>query len=408
MNRAALVALPSLLVAAAATGQMLITTDLTSSAVVTFSPFDGSLINASLFSIPPTVQVSAIEVNDEIWISEQNASRITRYDVTGNVLATIGPTFPGGALANVRGMAFVNGLIYVTMGNSLVGHAIVVFDTGGNFVSSFTTDTLATSPFAVLPFQGDILVSGFANNKDVYRFTLAGTPVGIFHDSATIGAAHGLALASDGNVWCAGFASANVCKLDAATGAVLTSFPAPSNPRGVHELGNGNVLWTNSAGAHVYDVVAQTSALVFPGACYHVNLYDGAAAASATAYGTGCDGLALAANGLPQLGNAAFSLRLDNVPAISPAALFAFGSAQVNPGIHLAGVGMAGCFGYMSLDIGLFAGGAVSSGTSGFPLPIPNNPALSGAGLASQGVCFSLLTSLGLASSNGVALVLGT
>src|SRR5262245_63489306 len=45
----------------------------------------------SLFAIPNTVQVGAIEVNGEIWITEQTGDRITRRDITGTVLGTIGP-----------------------------------------------------------------------------------------------------------------------------------------------------------------------------------------------------------------------------------------------------------------------------------------------------------------------------
>jgi sugar lactone lactonase YvrE len=400
----------SCLLAAATPAQMLLTTDATSDAVVAFDPFNGALLFSSLFPIPNTVQVAAIDVNGEIWISEQTGDRITRRDLTGNILGVIGPTFPGGGLDNIRGMAFVGGQVYVTnagTANGAPGNAIVVFDAAGNFVQSFATTNLATSPFAVLEFQGDILVSGFSNNKDIYRFTLGGVPVGIFHDSTTINPAHGLARAADGNVWCIGFTSQNACKLDATTGAVLQSFAAPSTPRGIYELGNGNVMWTNGTGVHIWNPATGTSTQVFAGNCYHLNLYGASGTASATQYGIGCDGLFLGTAGLPQLGNSTFALLVANVPAVSPIAFVAFGSAQILPGIDLAGIGMAGCFGLTTFDLGLYTGGPVASGVSTMPLPIPNVGALSGATFAVQGASFSLATALGLASSNGVWLVLG-
>ena len=411
MNRSTLFSLATLLVAGVAPAQVLITTDATSDAIVAFNPYDGSLISSSLFAIPNTVQVGAIDVNGEIWITEQTGDRITRRDITGTVLGTIGPTFTGGGLDNIRGLAYVSGLVYVTnagTANGAPGNAIVVFDPAGNFVMSFTTNLLATSPFAVLAFQGDILVSGFSNNKDVYRFTLGGVPVGIFHDSATISPAHGLARAADGNVWCIGFTTANACKLDATTGAVLTSFAMGSGttPRGIYELGNGNVMWTGASGVNIYNVTTQTSTNVFAGACYHLSIIGGAYA-SANAYGTGCDGLALTTNGMPRIANGSFAMVLNSVPLVSPIGLFAFGTVAVDPGIDLTFLSMPGCFAYQNLDIGLFSGSPVSGGTSTMPLPIPNSPPLNGTTLAVQGLSLSLATPFGLASSNGVRVVLG-
>ncbi|MCK5941859.1 MAG: hypothetical protein KAI24_07835, partial [Planctomycetes bacterium] len=70
-------------------------------------------------------------------------------------------------------------------------------------------------------------------------------------------------------------------------------------------------------------------------------------------------------------------------------------------------IGMAGCFGYTSLDIGLFPTGAVASGTGSMALPIPTGTAFIGSQFATQGVSFSGATSLGLAGSNGMQLFLG-
>ncbi len=129
--------------------------------------------------------------------------------------------------------------------------------------------------------------------------------------------------------------------------------------------------------------------------------------ATTSVYGTGCDGLVLGATGLPTIGNPLFDLVVSNVPAASPIVFVAFGSLVVNPGVDLGPFGMAGCFAHTNLDLGLF-GPAVVFGTSApFPLPIPNDPSLAGALLATQGVSLSAATVLGLASSNGLQLILG-
>jgi hypothetical protein len=128
--------------------------------------------------------------------------------------------------------------------------------------------------------------------------------------------------------------------------------------------------------------------------------------ARATAYGVGCDNLSLTTSGSPTLGNAAFSLDVNNVGAI-PIAFVAFGSAATNPGLDLTGIGMPGCFGYTSLDLGLYPTGPSIGGTSSMALPIPNSVTFIGSQFAAQGVGFTPVNSLGLSASNGIQLFLG-
>ena len=402
MNRPASLLLTTFALCGLASAQVLVMPNSTTDTLVAFSPIDGSVIDSSLFALPNTVQVSAIDVNGEIWVSEQTGDRIVRYDANGLVLGTIGPTFTGGGLDNIRGMAFANGLVYVTndgTGNGATADSLVVFDATGMHVATYALGS-SPSPFSVLDFQGNLLVASSSATDDVHRYTYTGTSVGTFHDSTSIAFAHQLSLASDGNVWVAAFTTGSVLKLDATTGAIITSFTA-SGARGVYELDNGNIMWTNSSGAHVYDVTTQTSSLVLAGGSYHLNLF-GAGEPSVTPYGTGCDGLVLSANGVPQLGNTSFALVLSNIPSISPVGFFAIGSQVVSPGVDLGVIGMAGCFSYTNLDIGLFTGSPASGGVSTFPVPIPNNPALAGFEFAAQGLAFSSTTTLGLATSNGL------
>jgi hypothetical protein len=396
------------LAAGTAPAQVVITANTTTDTIAAFSPVDGSLVTASLLPIATTggTKVAAIEVNGEIWVSEQTGDRIVRYGATGNVLGVIGPTFPGGGLDNCRGMTLINGLVHVANdggSNGALANSLNVFDTAGNLVTRFALAN-TTSPYSVIPHLGGLLVASAEANDDIHHYTAAGASIATFHNGA-IAFAHQIGRALDGNVWCAAFTSSAVFKLDAATGNVLSSFPA-TNARGVFELFNGNVLWTNSSGAHVYDVTTQASTLVLAGASAHLSLVGGGGGAAASPYGTGCDGLVLGATGVPQLGNAGFALVLSNVPAVSPIGLFAFGSLAVNPGVDLTVLGMPGCFAYTNLDIGLLTGSPVAAGTSTFALPIPNNPALSGAQLASQGASLSVATPLGLATSNGLALLI--
>lgn len=112
--------------------------------------------------------------------------------------------------------------------------------------------------------------------------------------------------------------------------------------------------------------------------------------ASATNYGSSCDGLALS-----------------NVPPVSPLVYVVLGLSVVNPGTDLTVIGMAGCFSYTSLDVGTFGPSVVASGTGTVAFPIPSVPSLSGLVLYGQGISYSGATSLGLAASNGTQLVVG-
>ncbi|MBX3462278.1 MAG: hypothetical protein KF830_03835, partial [Planctomycetes bacterium] len=266
--------LAALALAATTQAQIVVTTNTASDTLVAFSPVDGSLISTNVFPVAATVQVSAIEVFNEVWVSEQTGDRIVRYDHCGNVLGQIGPSFVGGGLDNIRGMALIGGIVYVTNAgtqNGAPGNCVICFDVAGNYLFHFDTNTTASSPFSVLAWQGDILVASSNANDDVHRYTLTGTSLGTFHNSTGLNFAHQLAPASDGNVWCGGFSTNNVVKLDATTGAILSSFAA-SGARGVFELQNGNVMWTNSNGVWIYNILTLSSTQVLTGGSYHLNV----------------------------------------------------------------------------------------------------------------------------------------
>ena len=67
------------------------------------------------------------------------------------------------------------------------------------------------------------------------------------------------------------FSSNAVVRLDPTTGTILSSFAA-SGARGVFQLENGNILWTNSSGVHVYDVATSTSTQVYAGQGRHIGV----------------------------------------------------------------------------------------------------------------------------------------
>lgn len=251
------------LLPAVASAQFLMMPDSTNGVMVLFDPMDGSVVNPSYFPLAGGTTVHAMQVGNEIWVSEQIGDRVSRWDLSGNSLGAV-----TGGMDNIRGMGLIGNTVYVTnagTANGAPGPAVVMFDTAGNSLGSFSTSGLAPSPFGILDYDGGMLVSSSSANDDIHEFALDGTSLGTFHNSASISFVEQLNYAANGNVLAAGFSTpAGVYELDAVTGAVVGSFTA-SGPRGVYQLGNGDILWSNGSGAHVYDPGTGISTQVYAG-----------------------------------------------------------------------------------------------------------------------------------------------
>lgn len=246
----------------AANAQYVMMADSTNNRMVLFNPFDGSLVNSNYFGLAGGTPVHALQVNNEIWVSEQIGDRIARFDVFGNSLGAI-----TGGLDNIRGMGLVNNTVYVTNAgtqNGAPGAAVVMFDTAGNNMGSFSTVGTAPSPFGILAYRDDILVSSSSANDDIHQFSLTGASLGTFHNTTNLNFAEQMAYATNGDILVAGFSSNNIVRLDANDGSLLGSFTA-SGARGVYQLGNGNIMWTSGTGAFVFDVNTGGNTLIYSG-----------------------------------------------------------------------------------------------------------------------------------------------
>lgn len=269
MSRAFLSAIvvSALAASGAASGQFLMMPDSTNNRMVLFDPFNGSVVNNNYFALQGGTPIHAMQVGNEIWVSEQIGDRVVRFDLTGNQVGVIGGGATGG-LDNIRGMGLIGNTVYVTNGGAGNGSpgssSVVMFDTAGNSAGNFLTTGLAPSPFGILAHQGGLLVSSSSANDDIHRFALNGAALGTFHNSTILNFAEQMNYAANGDILVAGFSSNNIVRLDANTGAVISTFAA-SGARGVIQLGNGNIMWTSSAGASIFDVSTGASSLVYAG-----------------------------------------------------------------------------------------------------------------------------------------------
>lgn len=235
--------------------------DSTNNRLVTFDAFDGSVINSNLFGLAGGTQVHAMQVGQEIWVSEQIGDRISRWSQTGTSLGAI-----TGGLDNIRGMGLIGNTVYVTnagTGNGAPGAAVVMYNTSGGSMGFFATPG-ASSPFGILAHQGGMLVSSSSANDDIHRYSLGGVSGGTFHNSASLNFAEQMDYATNGDVLVAGFTTGGIVRLDSTTGALI-SVSGPSGMRGIKQLGNGNILYSNSSGAHVFNTVTGGSTQVYAG-----------------------------------------------------------------------------------------------------------------------------------------------
>ncbi len=245
----------------AANAQFLMMPDSTNNRLVLFDPNNGSLVNSNFFSLAGGTPIHAMQVGSEIWVSEQVGDRVSRWSMGGASLGAI-----TGQMDNVRGMIQVGNTVYVCndgTGNGAPGPSLRMFDTAGNNLGFFVTPA-SSGPFGLLDSQGGLLVSSDAANDDIHQYTLAGASVGTFHNSATLNFAEQMDYDPAGNILVAAFTSNMVFTLNFNTGAIVSSFAA-SGARGVYQLGNGNVMWTNGSGAHVYDINTGISTQVYTG-----------------------------------------------------------------------------------------------------------------------------------------------
>lgn len=239
---------------------LLMMPDSTNNRLVLFDATTGAVVNPNYFGLAAGTPIQAMQVNNEIWVSEQIGDRVSRWSLTGTSLGAV-----TGALDNVRGMEIVGGKVYVAStgtANGAPGRQVAIFDDTGAASGNFLTP--ASSGFHILNFNNALLISSDAANDDIHRYSSSGTSLGAFHNSGSFNFGEQMDIATNGDLLAAAFSSNIVARFDPTTGAIISTFAA-SGARGLAQLGNGNIMWTSGAGAFVYDVGTQTSTQVYTG-----------------------------------------------------------------------------------------------------------------------------------------------
>ncbi len=260
---------------AASAQQFILMPDSTADKIVKFDAQTGALIDADFildandpltydFSTPKDV----FQVGSEIWVLDQIADRIFRFDLNGAWIATIDPVT--GTLDNCRGGEFVNGTVYVTndgSGNGATIDTVVMFSPAGVRLGSFSVADSGTSPFDVVGYNGELLVSHFTATNKIGRYDYAGTPIlPEFHSSngsTGIDSPEQMWVTAANTVLVVGFATPIGTYEYDSTGAQINFWANATFLRGVCELGNGNILISDNGAVEVLDRVSGTTTNVY-------------------------------------------------------------------------------------------------------------------------------------------------
>jgi hypothetical protein len=180
---AAALFLPSVVALRPAEAQLLIP-DSAGDRVMLFSRADGSVINPNWVTDQGAVGWSlsmpreATAVGQQVWVSDQLADALMRFDSDGNFLGSITAHPAGGTLDNVRGFGVTSSRVYLTVfhgtaaSRGVASYAVPAGTPAGFFQSP-------ASLFDAEPFAGDLLVSNSTTDR-IERWTTAGTFVSTF------------------------------------------------------------------------------------------------------------------------------------------------------------------------------------------------------------------------------------
>ncbi len=258
----------------AAQQQFVLMTDLSNDKVVKFDAFDGALLDANFipdagsattynFDIPREV----FQVGAEIWVLDHSGP-IVRFNHIGVWLGTVPQSVS--TIADARGAAYVNGVVYVANDSGLFGapvDSVVMLDTTGAPIGSFSVADSGTSPIDVVEFNGELLVSHYTYSHSIGRYDYAGTALPPPFMTSIIGPTlhlpQQIAATGGGTLLATGYTQPDgVFEYDM-TGAQINYWWTPNPARGVCELGDGNILVATTANVRKIDRSTGTTSIVY-------------------------------------------------------------------------------------------------------------------------------------------------
>jgi hypothetical protein len=238
----------------------------------------GDIVDPSFIDLTPLdhgTPKAILQVGDELWITDQIRDRIDRFDLEGNHLGQIGGIIPDGGLDNIKGMAVVNNSeVWVTnagSNNGAPGNAIVRFDFEGNNLGFFLVAPQSTTSFDIVDNgNGEVYISYITSNN-IERRDYDGNFIANIVGPGVVSFIQQIQITQNNDILAAVFSNTGssgnnqgIYRFDVNDGSILDYY-SHSNLRGVRELGNGNILYTNSGGIHRINVATGVSTMLSSG-----------------------------------------------------------------------------------------------------------------------------------------------
>ena len=273
----------ALAIASSANAQFLYVAESGQDRVVALNAFDSSVVNANFLDIAAaaasvgytgtTTPIEAMDVGNEIWVTDQNADRVWRFNQDGTFAGQYGvaPTNGQGLLNNGRGFEVVGNTAYFAQGSDASGiggqgESITTMDitTGtltGSFIEGVTADTSYNDVLAV---NGELYVSDGDSGFDaIERWSTAGGFLGFFaqsvDDTTDFDQPQQIAQRANGDILLAGFslpAGVYGCAADGTPQGIVSGMD--QGPRGVVELADGSIMYTGGIDVEIDGTVVQT------------------------------------------------------------------------------------------------------------------------------------------------------
>lgn len=220
----------------------------------------------------------AAQVGSQIWISDQLGGIVHRFSAQVDMPRYLGSF----ALANPRGIGTINGEAWVASGG--VGTA------GGIARYSFNGEPLgiieAEDPFDFVPFGAGFLSANIIQNRLEF-FSAAGTFQSVWSAPSPIDFPQQIILRSTpgaGEILVVGNSDPNpgLYRYNTADGTFLgriltiaiLPFVTVTQPRGVAELGTGELLWSGTQGVFAVNPTTGSSRVLYGGDNFVCNLAD--------------------------------------------------------------------------------------------------------------------------------------
>lgn len=258
--------------------QLMIPDSGTGDRVMLFNAFDGSLIDADwitdvgqpyVFTTPKEAAV----VGNQIWVSDQVADAVHRFDLSRNYLGSITTDAAGNTLDNIRGFGYDGSNVYLTRfhGTTTLRGIVTIDAASATATGFFAMGT--NSPFDAQTFNGDLLISN-STTDNIERWTTGGTFVNNF--ATGIDFPQQVAQMPDGSIitlstiGAAGIEGVYHFNPDGTLRRFIDTEPLKGQfgeqvPTGAWQLGDGNYLISTGIGIFTYNVVGNSFAQVLGG-----------------------------------------------------------------------------------------------------------------------------------------------